>query len=233
MLGTAGGLTLLRGTFEPGWRWSVDLAPLAGTSSCRTHHLGYLLSGTMQVRMDDGTESTITAGDLFDLPPGHDAWVVGDQPCTMVDFASEVTRYARTRSEGMAEADDRYMTLVRRGYEAFNTGDMATLQEILSHDVVQHVPGNSQLAGAYKGIEAVLGYYGKLAELTGGTFRADLIDVYGDGLGHVTAVHQITATRKDTTLITRGAIVFTFLGDRATDLAEMHADLPADDAFFG
>jgi ketosteroid isomerase-like protein len=232
VLGTAGGLTLMRGTFEPGWRWSVDVAPIAGTPSCRTHHLGYILSGTMRVRMDDGTETTVTAGDLMDLAPGHDAWVMGDQPCVMVDYASEATRYARTRTAGMADADDRYMTLVRRGYDAFNAGDLATLREILSHDVAQHVPGTSQLAGEYKGIDAVLGYYGKLAELTGGTFRADLIDVFGDAQGHVTAVHQITATRNNTTMITRGALQFTFLGDRATDLVEMHSDLPADDAFF-
>ncbi|HEY8301591.1 MAG TPA: cupin domain-containing protein, partial [Jatrophihabitans sp.] len=110
VLGTAGGLTLMRGTFEPGWRWSVDVAPIAGTPSCRTHHLGYILSGTMRVRMDDGTETTVTAGDLMDLAPGHDAWVMGDQPCVMVDYASEATRYARTRTAGMADADDRYMT---------------------------------------------------------------------------------------------------------------------------
>jgi ketosteroid isomerase-like protein len=232
VVGSAGGLTLMRGTFEPGWRWSVDVSPIAGTPSCRTHHLGYVLSGTMRVRMDEGTESTVTAGDLFDLAPGHDAWVEGDQPCVMVDYSADATRYARPRTAGMAEADDRYMTLVRRGYEAFNSADVATLRDVLSHDVVQHVPGTSQLAGAYKGIDAVLGYYGKLAELTGGTFRADLIDVLGDGQGHVTAVHQITATRNGTTMITRGSILFTFLGDRATDLVEMHADLPADDAFW-
>jgi ketosteroid isomerase-like protein len=150
----------------------------------------------------------------------------------MIDFSSEATRYARPREAGLGEADDKYMTLVRRGYEAFNAGDMATLREIMSHDVVHHVPGHSQLAGAYKGIDAVLGYYGKLAELTDGNFRADLINVFGDGQGHVTAVHQTTATRNGETRISRGAILFTFLGDRATDLAEMHEDLAADDAFF-
>jgi ketosteroid isomerase-like protein len=231
-LASAGGFTLMKGIFEPGWRWSVDVAPIAGTPTCRTHHHGYVLSGTVQVRMDDGTESTIRAGDMFDLPAGHDAWVVGDEPCVMLDSSAEATRYARARADGMAAPDDKYMQLVRRGYEAFNARDMDTLREILSHDVVQHVPGTSQLAGAYKGIDAVLGYYAKLGELTGGTFTADLIDVYGDGQGHVTAVHQITASRNGMTMITRGSLLFTFLGDRATDLVEMHADLPADDAFF-
>ncbi|MGH8861534.1 MAG: nuclear transport factor 2 family protein, partial [Jatrophihabitantaceae bacterium] len=170
--------------------------------------------------------------DLFDLPAGHDAWVLGDKPCVMVDYSSEATRYARGRDAGAAAPDDKFMTLVRRGYDAFNSGDMQTLRSILAHDVVQHAPGTSQIAGTYKGIDAVLGMYGKLAELTDGNFRADLIDVFGDGQGHVTALHQVTATRNGVTRVSRGTIVFTFLGDRATDLLEMHADLPGDDAFF-
>lgn len=233
IIGSAGALSLMRGVFEPGWRWSTDIAPIAGTDTCRTRHLGYVVSGRMQVRMDDGKELTIGAGDLFDLPAGHDAWVLGDEPCVMIDYSPEATRYATAPAAAeVAAPDDNYMTLVRRGYQAFNSGDFDTLRTILSHDVVQHVPGNSQLAGAYKGIDAVFGYYGKLAELTDGQFRADLIDVCGDGQGHVTAVHQITATRGGVTRVSRGTIMFTFLGERATDLVEMHADLPGDDAFF-
>ena len=232
VLGGAGGLTLLRGVFEPGWRWSKDIAPIAGTDTCQTRHLGYVISGSMQVQMDDGPALTLTAGDAFDLPPGHDAWVTGDEPCVMVDYSSDATRYARGRSAEAAAPDDQYMTLVRRGYAAFNTGDMDTLRSILAHDVVQHVPGTSQIAGTYKGIDAVLGYYGKLAELTGGQFRAHLIAVFGDGQGHVTALHQATATRNGITRISRGTILFTFLGDRATDLHQMQEDLPGDDAFF-
>jgi ketosteroid isomerase-like protein len=232
VVGSAGGLTLMRGVFEPGWRWSSDIAPIAGTDSCQTRHLGYVISGRMQVRMDDGDEMTIQAGDLFDLPSGHDAWVLGDDPCVMVDYSADATRYARGRAADAAAPDDQYMALVRRGYVAFNSGDFDTLRSILAHDVVQHVPGTSQVAGAYKGIDAVLAYYGKLAEVTGGQFRADLIDVFGDGQGHVTALHQVTATRDGVTRVSRGTILFTFLGDRATDLLEMHADLPGDDAFF-
>jgi ketosteroid isomerase-like protein len=232
VIGSAGGLSLMRGVFEPGWRWSTDIAPIAGTTSCQTRHLGYVVSGRMQVRMDDGTEMTVDAGDMFDLPAGHDAWVLGDEPCIMIDYSPEATRYARGRAADAAAPDDQYMTLVRRGYAAFNSGDLETLRSILSHDVAQHVPGTSQLAGAYKGIDAVLGYYGKLAELTDGQFQADLIDVFGDGQGHVTALHQTTATRNGVTRVSRGAILFTFLGDRATDLLEMHGDLPGDDAFF-
>jgi ketosteroid isomerase-like protein len=232
VIGSAGGLTLMRGVFEPGWRWSADVAPIAGTDSCQTRHLGFVLSGRMQVRMDGGSEVTIAAGDLFDLPAGHDAWVLGDEACVMLDYSSQATRYARGQTAGTAAPDDQYMTLVRRGYDAFNRGDFATLREIMSHDVAQHVPGSSQVAGEYKGIDAVLEYYRKLGELTGGQFRVDLIDVFGDGRGHVTALHQTTATRNGVTRISRGSILFTFLGERATDLVQMHADLPGDDAFF-
>lgn len=231
VLGSAGGLTLLKGTFEPGWRWSKDVAPLAGTSSCQVRHLGYVISGRMTVKTDDGHEITINEGDLFDLPAGHDAWVVGSEPCIMVDYSAEATRYASGTTS--IAADDTYMTLVRRGYAAFNTGDLPTLRSIMSHDVVQHVPGTSKLAGAYKGIDAVLGYYGALAAETEGNFRVDLLNVFGDGMGHVTTVHQTTATINGTTRVSRGGILFTFLGDRATDLLELREDLPGDDAFFG
>jgi len=220
----------MRGVFEPGWRWSTDIAPVAGTSSCQVRHLGYVVAGRMQARMDDGSETTIAAGDLFDLPAGHDAWVLGDEPVIMLDYSPDVTRYARPGN--LTAPDDKYMTLVRRGYEAFNSRDLDTLRGILSHDVVQHVPGTSPLAGAYKGIDAVLGYYGKLGEVTDGTFRADLIAAYGDGQGHVTALHQISASRNGTSRVSRGTILFTFIGDRATDLHEMREDLPGDDAFF-
>lgn len=228
-LASAGGVTLLRGVFEPDWRWARDVRPIAGTDSCQVRHLGYVISGSMQVRMDDGEEKTLGPGDLFDLPAGHDAWVIGDVPCEMVDISPDATRYA----SAVARADDANMSLVRRGYAAFNSGDMATLRELLAHDVAQHVPGTSQVAGAYKGIDAVLGYYGKLAELTDGNFRADLIDLHSDGGAHVTAVHQITATRNGTTRISRGSILFTFLSGKATDLLEMRSDLAGDDAFFG
>jgi ketosteroid isomerase-like protein len=230
ILASAGGLTVGRGVFEPGWRWSVDVRPIAGTDSCRTRHLGYVVSGRMQIRGDDGSELAVGPGDLFDVPAGHDAWVVGEEPCVVLDYSSEATRYARPASAAQP-AEDKYMTLVRRGYAAFNSGDMDTLRTILAHDCVQHVPGSGPVAGTYKGLDAVLGYYAKLAELTDGTFRAHLIDVFGDGQGHVTSLHQISAVRHGEARTSRGTILFTFLGDKATDLAQMHADLPGDDAF--
>jgi class 3 adenylate cyclase len=72
----------------PGWRWSKDVAPITGTRSCQHRHLGYAISGSLGVRMDDGTELTIGPGDAYEIPPGHDAWVIGDEPWNAVEFAS-------------------------------------------------------------------------------------------------------------------------------------------------
>lgn len=79
--------TVMRAVFEPGWKWSQDIAPLAGTKSCQAPHLGYALSGRMIIRMDDGTEQEIGPGDFFQINPGHDAWVVGSEDCILLDFA--------------------------------------------------------------------------------------------------------------------------------------------------
>jgi len=83
----ASGGGVMRGVFEPGWRWSQDIAPIAGTKSCQAPHLGYVVSGRMRIRMEDGTEEELTPGDIFKIGPGHDAWVVGSEACVLVDFA--------------------------------------------------------------------------------------------------------------------------------------------------
>ncbi len=83
-----------RGVFEPGWRWSSHVKPIAGTHSCQTAHLGYVLSGRMHIVMDDGTESEVGPGDAVVIPAGHDAWTIGDEPCVSIDFTG-VARYAK------------------------------------------------------------------------------------------------------------------------------------------
>lgn len=80
--------------FEPGWRWSEHVKPMAKTDSCQTNHLGYVVSGRMHIVMDDGTEGEVEAGDTAHIPPGHDAWVVGDAPCVMIDFG-QIQEYAK------------------------------------------------------------------------------------------------------------------------------------------
>ena len=88
------GKSVGRGTFEPGWKWSENVKPIAGTDSCEVSHLGYCISGRMKVYMDDGSESEIGAGDVAAIPPGHDAEVVGDEPYVGVDFG-EFGDYAK------------------------------------------------------------------------------------------------------------------------------------------
>jgi class 3 adenylate cyclase len=79
-----GEMVVGRLVLEPGWRWSEHVRPTAGTASCQFHHVGLALSGAMDGRMDDGTEFEVRPGDIFDVPPGHDNWVIGDEPLVAV-----------------------------------------------------------------------------------------------------------------------------------------------------
>jgi class 3 adenylate cyclase len=81
-------IAVSRFVFQPGWRWSKDVAPIAKTQSCQHRHVGYTVSGRLDVRMDDGTTLSIGAGDAYEIPPGHDGWVVGDVPWESVEFTS-------------------------------------------------------------------------------------------------------------------------------------------------
>ena len=89
-----GPMTLGRATFEPGWKWSECVKPIAGTDSCQVNHNGYVVSGSMQIVMDDGTEVQVGPGDVFVCPAGHDAWTLGNEPCIALDFSSEMMNYA-------------------------------------------------------------------------------------------------------------------------------------------
>jgi len=81
-----GGVTIGRVTFQPGWKWSTSLQPIAKTKSCEAPHFQYHVAGVLMVKMDDGTEYECHPGDISLLPSGHDAWVVGDEPVVVVDF---------------------------------------------------------------------------------------------------------------------------------------------------
>jgi hypothetical protein len=82
-----GGTTIGRAVLNPGWRWSTDVKPLVGTQSCQVSHTAYIISGRLRVRMDDGTEAELAAGDAHYVSPGHDAWVVGEEACIVIDVA--------------------------------------------------------------------------------------------------------------------------------------------------
>jgi uncharacterized cupin superfamily protein len=80
-----------RFTFEPGWKWSTSVKPMVKTESCQLRHTGYIISGRMRARMDDGTEMEFGPGEAVVVPPGHDAWVVGNEPCVGIDFTGAKT----------------------------------------------------------------------------------------------------------------------------------------------
>ena len=85
-----------RYTFQPGWRWSQCIKPVAGTESCQVDHIGYFVSGRLHVVHEDGSESDVRAGDVYRIGPGHDAWVVGDEPAVTVEFQG-AAHYAESR----------------------------------------------------------------------------------------------------------------------------------------
>lgn len=96
---TVGDYTIGRFSFEPGWRWSEAIKPVVKTESCQNNHVGFCVSGTLEVQTTDGAKATITAGDSYTIPPGHDAWVVGDERFVGVEFLSAAT-YAAPAEAG-------------------------------------------------------------------------------------------------------------------------------------
>lgn len=96
-----GDLIIGKATFEPGWKWSECVKPIVGTDSCMVHHNCYVISGRLNVTMDDGTATEVGPGDAFVCPPGHDAWVVGEEPCVLLDFSGAAV-YAKAREEALA-----------------------------------------------------------------------------------------------------------------------------------
>ena len=100
-----GELTIGRAIFEPGWRWSEHVKPIVGTESCQVHHLGYVVSGHLHIEMTDGASMDVMGGEAFEIPPGHDAWVIGDEPWISVDWAGR-----RLFAKSPKEISDRVFT---------------------------------------------------------------------------------------------------------------------------
>ena len=88
------GFTFGRFSFEPGWQWSACIKPVVKTDSCQLSHVGYAVSGRMIIRLKDGTEKTITAGESYTIPPGHDAWVDGNERFVGIEVMS-AEQYAK------------------------------------------------------------------------------------------------------------------------------------------
>ena len=123
------------------------------------------------------------------------------------------------------------VAIMQRAYEAFNTGDMKTLTELMD-ETVWHLPGRSSMAGDYQGSGATLAYFGQLAQETGGTFRAELQHLAGDGDGRVIAIHHNSGERDGKHLDVECCIVFELKDGRVIDGREHFGNLYAWDEFW-
>ncbi len=143
-------------SWQPGWRWSVDVKPIAGTQYCQGHHFGMALSGHLRVQMADGVELEIGPGEVFEIPPGHDAWVLGDEPHVTVDF--EALR-------GFARADGR----ARR-----------QLASVLMTDIVDST--SQAVALGPTRWQEVISRHNERAERTIASFDGRMVKTTGDGV---------------------------------------------------
>jgi uncharacterized protein len=129
----------------------------------------------------------------------------------------------------MANANE---DLVRQGYKAFGEGDMETLASLFAPDAVHVATGNNPLSGEYKGVDDILGYYGQLFELSGGTFSAELKTVKAEGDDTVVATHHDSGERNGKTLDQDETLTFTISGGKFAKLVEDHSDQAAYDDFW-
>ena len=127
---------------------------------------------------------------------------------------------------------DENVAVMRRAYEAFNTGDIDTLTELFDESAVWHLPGRSSFANDYQGRDATLAYFGQLAQETGGTFRAELQHLTADDEGRVVGIQRSTADRGGKHLDVGDSIVFELKDGRITDGCEHFHDLYAWDEFW-
>jgi ketosteroid isomerase-like protein len=122
--------------------------------------------------------------------------------------------------------------LIRRGYDAFSSGDMQTLRELFHPDIVWHTPGRSQLAGDHQGVDAVLGFFGQTMELTGGTFRVEVHDVVAND-EHAVGLNSVHAERAGKTLEDNNTLVFHVRDGKVTEVWQYSSDQYAADELFG
>ena len=151
------------GVWEPGWRWSVDLQPIAGTRSCENHHLGYAISGALEVRTDAGESLVIQGGSVYEIPPGHDAWVVGDEPFVTVEWAS--SRLVGVAPEGPSErilATVLFTDIVDSTATLERLGDRAWRELLLAHNARMR-----EVLAAFRGREVATTGDGFLAVFDG------------------------------------------------------------------
>ena len=133
-LARIGSNTIGRGVVQPGWHWSKHLGPAMQAESCPVHHVQVLLSGQFVVRMDDGEEVTFQPGDVMDVPPGHDAWVVGDEPAVLIDFAGNIDALGLPREHERIVTTLLMTDIVDSTATADRLGDAAWKQVLSDHN---------------------------------------------------------------------------------------------------
>jgi class 3 adenylate cyclase len=147
-LATVGTNLLGRGVLYPGWRWSTHMGPLMGTRSCPVHHVQLILSGQFAIRMDDGEEVVLQPMDIVDIAPGHDAWVVGDEPAVIIDIAGNIGSIGVPQAHERILATMLFTDIVGSTSTAERLGDAAWRQLLADH----HRATRSQL-DRYRGTE--------------------------------------------------------------------------------
>ena len=130
----------------------------------------------------------------------------------------------------MAEHPD--VALVRRGYQAFATGDFATLSEVIADDAIQFQPGTGAMSGEHKGLQSILEFYGRLAAETNGTFKAELQSLYTDGNGCVVAIHRSVGQRGAKQLDAGTVLIFTVRDGAAQNIHGCQEDIEEWDNFW-
>ncbi len=127
---------------------------------------------------------------------------------------------------------DQNLETVRQGYAAFSSGDMDTLMALYSDDAVHIVPGSSQVSGAHKGKESILGLYGALFELSGGTLQIQLDHVLSDGGNRVVAIHTSNMEKDDETFTQTEVLLFSFVDGKVAEIQDFFADIALSDRLF-
>ena len=145
--------------FQPGWRWSVDAKPKVGSPSCQIRHLGAALSGRLHVVADDGTELELRPGDAYEIPPGHDAWVVGDTAYEAIEFAS-----ARVFGAGEEESGERTLGTILMTDIVGSTAMLERIGDAKWHSIL--IAHNERLRGQ------IDRYGGREIRTTGDGFQA-------------------------------------------------------------
>ena len=128
--------TIGRGVLEPGWRWTTHMGPVMGTPSCPVHHVQLLVSGRFGVRMDDGEELILEPNDVADIPPGHDAWVEGDEPVVILDIGGNIDAIGVPREHRRIVTTLLMTDIVDSTRMASELGDQAWRQRLADHNRV-------------------------------------------------------------------------------------------------